>query len=172
MNIKNSDLDLVNYGIWYEPFWKTRNFYILASILIFLLLLLFSILIIKKIKKLKIKKMSPSEKFDYEINLLSSCLNDPKIFYIKLILIFKDYLSGSFNCDLHNLTDYEMIDYLRSLNLSPQVTNIDSIINHAQIVKFAKSTIDKNQMVQDLLLLKTSFKSIESYKSDVSNTNI
>ena len=171
MNIKNSGLDLVNYGIWYEPFWKSRNFYILVSALIFLFLLIFTILIIKKIKQLKIKKMSPSEKFDYETNLLSNRLNDPKIFYIKLILIFKEYLSDSFNCDLYNLTDYEIIDFLRSLSFSSDVININSTINHAQLIKFAKSKIDKNQMIKDLELLKTTVNSIESYKSNNNGPN-
>lgn len=172
MDINNSGLDLVNYGIWYEPFWQSRIFYILALIFIFSVTLLFSILIIKKIKKLRIKKMSPSEKFDYEINLLKNNQNDPRGFYIKLILIFKEYLSGSFNCDLYNLTDYEVLDFLKNLNYSTDLINIDSIMSRAQLVKFAKSEIDKNQMIRDLLLLKTTVTQIESYKSNVNNPSI
>ena len=60
--------------------------------------------------------MTSIEQFDYEINILVSCLNDPKIFYINLILIFKDYLSKTFNFDIYYLTDYEIIDFLKSLN--------------------------------------------------------
>ncbi|MDR3646368.1 MAG: hypothetical protein P4L22_02390 [Candidatus Babeliales bacterium] len=169
MDIKKSGLDLTNYEIWYQPFWQTKSFYWAIGILVFLILGVVLILVIKKIKESKIKKLSPIEKFDHEIALLSKHKHNPEVFYIRLILIFKNYLSDTFNDELYSLTDDEIIDFLNNLN-SSEVINIDLIIKRAQLVKFANSLIDENRIHEDLNAIKTTAKSIEKYKSNINNS--
>lgn len=168
MNIKNPQLDLNNYDIWYVPFWKTKNFYIFVLItgLIFLTCLIY--FLFRLYKNYNIKKISAIDKFYLDIDLLNKKSNsNSKNFYSSLIVAFKNYLALSYGYNFIKNTDDELISSLKFYSLPENLfSNLALILHNAQISKFSNAQISENQMSQDLIDLKAIVLTIESIQSN------
>lgn len=166
MNIKNSGLDLTNYELWYQPFWKTNIFYF--SLFIFLLAFFIVILVLLYKKKIwKKKQLSDIETFCYKIDLLNgNKTKNVRKFYTELILILKEYLSSKFKYNFIKDTDEEMINSLRNFDFPADViSKLVPILIRAKMGKFANNEINETQMMDDLSVLRSVISSFESSKT-------
>lgn len=151
--MENLVLDLENYDLWYQPFWKTNIFYLII-LLNFILVGLILFFYFKRTVKQEINPntipgileklylMRAGEDFTED-----SC----KSFYIELTLHLKQFLSLHIGTDFNSKTEQEIVDYLNDNNFSQNfIQTIKDMVLGASGVKFANKKAAILQMNSDI----------------------
>src|SRR5690348_261553 len=123
--MENLNLDLENYGLWYQPFWQTKIFYF--SILILILLIFLLIFYLKKTSKKKVEDPDTMQAILEKIYLMRTNVyteNNCIEFYTELTFYLKKFLSIYFDVDITSKTEDEIIEYLKDNNLSQDFIQI------------------------------------------------
>lgn len=153
--MKNLDLDLEIYDLWYEPFWQSKIF-CLTLIFIILILLIFVFIYIKrknkKIENTEITTFSDVLDKIYLMQISENCTQEEcKKFYTELTFYLKKFLSLYAVQDFNSKTEDEIINYLVDNNFSPDfIQTFKDILSGASVVKFANEQAIILQMNTDL----------------------
>ncbi len=153
------------YGMWYQPFWQTKIFFIVSCIIITLLVLsLIGFLVYRYYKKHK-KKIPAWQRALNEINHLKqqkvTTKEYGKQFYGEISVIFKTYLHSRYGFDVCGKTDYELMCCLKKQQFPKNlVANIEDIVNGGQLVKFAgqralQKVIDRHLILSESVIKQT-----------------
>lgn len=108
----NSELDLINYPVWYTPFTKTLYFKIILifGIASFLAIVIFYILRKRKQKSLPESLIANLEK------LKNSNLDDAVFVNSEIVNYLKIYLKETRQIDFFSMSEMEIIAYFKDVN--------------------------------------------------------
>lgn len=148
--MENLKLDLEIYNIWYDPFWKSKYFF-LFSLIIFLLFLFFFI-------KFLIKKISENKKIIFrnlinELKSLQKKVNtvENEKLYLELISKIRMFIFINYKKDIFCKSEIELIDFLELQNIPDDLfIQLKEIIFRGQQVKFSRARFSKIQVEKDL----------------------
>jgi len=145
-----------NYGVWHKPFWQTTTFYRISGLLLFIGMLLFCYLLIKKYRARRKKQAVPAwQRALQELELLRK---NNKIapahgreFYRIVTAILKSYLQERFDSNLCSKTDTEVIAYLeKRVDIDPELLQtIRAIFKGSVVIKFSNEQAIQEQIDHD-----------------------
>lgn len=141
----NSSLQSSNYHIWW--------YYIFFS-LVTIVIITGIINLIRYLKKRKIEKFTPYQRFYYEINNIS--INDDNYFVV-LTIKFKEYIEELFLVTIKGKTSSEIINEIKSFNkLEKHILEIEKWLNVCDYLKFTDTTateIEKQKLRENLFYI-------------------
>jgi hypothetical protein len=157
MNTKIGPDDIYEiYEYYFQPFWQSTWFKIVASVCILLLLLGLILFILVWRRK---RKQTPWESALDEISKLSvdkcQSKDDFKKFYFSLTWIIKKYLHKRFGWAILDKTDDELIIFLQNKGFDVILQDsLKTMFRGAVWIKFANEGVLKTQAESDLLVAK------------------
>lgn len=145
-------LDLYDiYGMWYIPFWQTKLFWVIISIILLLFFVVFMGIVIKKWRAKK-QKVTPWDEALCSLNAIKDIVNSSqgKQFYFSLTIILKRYLSNRYGFDVYGKTDEELLCYLASNHFPAELLLlVESVFSGGVYIKFANAQALREQLERD-----------------------
>ncbi len=149
-SLENQLIDI--YPVIYEPFWQKPLFYIPAISLVFTVVAIGGYYFWDYLTR---KKVDPWDQALSELALLAPFIAQKEYhaFYVQLTALIKRYLSNLYHTDIGALTDNEMVDYIKKVDLKPDLREtIIQFFNKVQYIKFADQNAAQEMMNADLVL--------------------
>jgi hypothetical protein len=149
------------YDYIYIPFWKTKIFITIVTILLFSAIAVASYFFYKKRKQKKLSQKPPLSPKEWALEELEK-LNPEKYntkqefkdFYFSLTRIYKTFLYKKFSWQVAEKTDEELLEFLRNTDLgSSTIEKLEKILNGSLLIKFADAQALKEQAQVDLTSL-------------------
>lgn len=150
--MQQQPLELIDiYGVWYHPWWQ-QAWFVYPSILACVAVIVFLCYWIYKRFFYVEKVQLPYEKALEALQSLRGDDLSPKLFYIRLTEILKEYLQELYHEQFVGTTDTEMIRLLeRTSSASPKImTQVEEILDGVTLIKFANHKAAQEQMSKAL----------------------
>lgn len=142
------------YGHWHVPFWQTRAFYVIISLIIFLILSLIAWYLIKRYwarkPQMPIWDEVLHELYDLKKRNIATA-EQGKEFYCVLTMSLKKYVHGRYGLDGLHKTDDEFVQFLQKNTFAPELLVIlQEIFSGSTIIKFANAHAIQETIEKDL----------------------
>jgi hypothetical protein len=154
-DIKEQFTNVDSNQSWFRKYW-----YVLPLILVIALLIYFLWKKRKKKKNQSIPLLTLDERILQELELLEKkelwLKNQIKQHYIEFSTILRIYLGEKYQLNLLEKTSFESILLLKQKNIKvTTLDNISKILNESDLVKFAKTTVNSEKIVQNFIDFRT-----------------
>ena len=147
-------LDLAINGLWYEPFWHSKSFYVILILCILILLVWFGRFFFKKrqVKQKDLLFLVIQDLKKYRQANLNVAGQD---FYFYLIAKIKLFISDKYKLQLFARTDAELkqdlLDNQQIFQIDQELIDlINQVLDRSYVVRFAKTDVVKVQIETDL----------------------
>jgi hypothetical protein len=137
------------YSIWYEPWWQQVPVIKILVAVIIALLMLSIYLVYAHFLKLSYW-YSAQKKIAVLIDKNKHNKLSITAVYIQLISVLKYYIEMRYNITVQNLTDTELLYYLKKIDTIDNIELLTPIIMHAEGIKFGCRSLEKNKIHEDL----------------------
>lgn len=154
-NAMQQHLELIDiYDVWYHPWWQQVwvKYAVIAAVVFlsfvfvrWLYIRFFRVVKVKRPFEIALEKLSAFTSRDYE---------NPKLFYICLTDILKEYFQELYGKPFVGTTDDEMVFLLEKMSIVPKgiTDNVKTILTGVTFVKFANQKAVHEQMIKALTL--------------------